>query len=162
MTKDLSRRAQRLKAELRRAHTFEDTLVALSMVDTATLREIEMELLGFPVDTSVLIERLAEAHMAAVKGNQAANTNNVNAEVIHGWATQTLAEWLNGVSDFDPSIGGQYHIAAITLGGPEGVEVFEVTTPDGKNPRRFAVSVEVTELGNHRWSALQKILGDAA
>jgi hypothetical protein len=134
-------RVAAVRRGLARAKTFRDTMVVLSMADQPTLRIIEQDFFFLPAQTGTsegaLRERLAQQHLRRLEQGvaQMRNTGMVTTELVERWAAAALAEFLVGVTDFDITEGGQYAITHL------GDGLYEVTTVEGYDPRRFMVSV---------------------
>lgn len=70
------------------------------------------------------------------------NTEAVTAEVVRGWADDSLREWLHGYYFHDET---QYRITCVDA--EDRADLYEVTTADHRraDPRRFHVAVQVTD-----------------
>lgn len=131
------------------ARTIEQGLLALSFVEIPTLREIERGYhSGPPVPATELREWLARTHadlvLSARKGAAVLSTEKVSAAHVLGWALDTLGEWLPGITDWDEEAAGQYRITQLEDHSELGL-VIEVSTVERHDPRRFRVTVAVTE-----------------
>lgn len=139
----LSDRVAALRRNLRRATTYDDTLTTLSVADIATLRAVEGDFYPEPAGATVLRESIAQAHLHLLAHQQATHTRKVSPELVSAWAYATLSEWLPGHTDHDPRFGGQYHLRLQGIDEHTGGQLYQVTTPDGGDPRRFVVTLDV-------------------
>lgn len=145
----VSERVAEVRAKLVGANTKAATWLAISGADRATLRVLEAEYFHHPGPLGTLLDRIASAHLEAVGrlGGTGTSTAAVTPEIVAAWAMDTLTDYLPGMTDFHMDRGGQFNI---TIDEPEGetcpTPVFTVTTVLGLDPRRFQVSVSVTEV----------------
>ncbi len=147
----LDERVAAVRQKLARANTRAATWLALTGADRETLRRIEVEYFHHPGPFDSIVRRIADGHLEAVArlGLQAASTAEVTPDIVALWAADTLADYLPGQTDFHMKRGGQFLIAAEQAARPEEGEcppVFTVTTVLGLDPRRFRVSISVTEV----------------
>lgn len=138
-----------VRRQLAGARTIEHAMLALSFADLATLREIERGYhSGPPVPAAEVREWIARTHadlvVSARKGAAVLNTQKVSAAHLLGWALDTLTEWLPGITDWHDEAGGQYRITQLEDHSELGL-VFEVSTLERHDPRRFRVTVAVAE-----------------
>ncbi len=133
------------RRRLATAFTVEDVFTALSRSDTDVLRVLEQDMTSRPGPAETLRERIAAWHVTMVARKVLMSTQAVTAQVMRRWAVDTLAEFLAGCTDFEPDLNGQYRIACLP-GLDDGAVVFEVTTFQGYDPRRFRVQVNVGEI----------------
>lgn len=144
----LSDRVAVLRRRLRAATTYDDAMTVLSMADTATLRTVETDYYREPVSLLVLRDSVATAHLAKLGAEQATDTRRVSPELVTAWVYQSLAEWLPGLTDFDARFGGQFTITLAGIDEHTGGQRYTVATPDRRDPREFAVTVDVQLLAD--------------
>lgn len=137
-------RAELIRSRLRTCATEEQALDALSPASLHTLRVLESDYMSSPGPTDTLRERIAACHVAVVTARIPMSTDNITEPMVAGWARDCLAVWLGGYTDYDAAEGGQYRIVLIE-DEPERM-VFEITTINGHEPRRFAITVLATEI----------------
>lgn len=141
-------RADLIRSVLVHTRSVEQALLTLSQADHPTLCEVAAGYGLHPAPVIVLRERLAHAHVllvsSAIRGAAVLSTERVTVDHIHDWAQATLGEWLDGHYEFDRSAGGQFRIVLVGDDGDRG-QVFEVTTPERHDARRFRVMLAVTE-----------------
>lgn len=145
----LDERVAAARARLVGANTRAATWLAISGADRETLRVLEAEYYHQPGPIATILDRIVEGHLIAVArlGGGVTSTEAVTPEIVAAWAMDTLTDCLPGMTDFHMQRGGQFNIA---LTGPEEGQtcsalVFTVTTLLSLDPRRFRVSVSVTE-----------------
>lgn len=147
----LDERVTRARQALAGAKTEEAAMIALSDADLATLRVVEADYFHHPGPAGSLRARIARAHahLARHWKQQMLSTVQATPELVAGWATETLVECLPGLTDFRADWGGQYRISQLSTVDeqPGGGALFEVTTAQGLDPRRFRVRVAVDEAG---------------
>ena len=127
------------RRQLALATNVEGALVALSMADTEVLRAIEARTSYTPGTVDTLRERIAAWHVTNLGRQTLTSSATVTPDVVAGWARGCLDAWFAGITDADPALGGQFHIERQER--QDGLVVFEVSTIDGYDPRRFVVTV---------------------
>lgn len=136
-----------VRRRLASCQTVEATLMALSDVDLPILRVLEPEYTFRQWPADELREQLACAHVRLIQEKVLMSTEGVSAGVVAGWAVGTLQEWLGGYTDFIEELGGQFRLQLLDDGQEPSAAclLVEVSTVQGLDPRRFQVTVSVTE-----------------
>lgn len=164
-------RVDTLLAALDSVVSAEDALLVLSFASVPTLRLIEERLgLRRSASESTLRLRLAlAAHRRAKAGDEKMiDTSKMTPGLLRRLSMETLAEWLPGYTGWIDDHGGQYHIRLLGGVGPDldpTGAVFQVTTEDRRDPRRFIVAVGVIADGtgtstDNRLAVVQKAITD--
>ncbi len=144
---ELADRVAALRSRLLLATDYASAFVALSDADGATLREVEKDYTMLPGPLAMLRERIAEGHVATVKAKLPTSTQQVGLNDIVGWAQDALALFFSGVTDPLSDGRGQYLVELVTPPPhPGAAAVYQVSTTQGRDPRRFLVAVGVKEL----------------
>lgn len=147
METPLEERVAYVRRRLATAFDHDAVLLALSRADLDVLRAIEMDYTVLPGPAGTLRTRIARSHAALVRAQAPRNTGRVGANDVVGWAQDVLALFLSGVSDPLPDKGGQYRVELVTAPPhPGAAAVYQVSTLQGHDPRRFLVAVGVREI----------------
>ncbi len=138
-----------VRAKLVRANTRSATWLAISGADREVLRVLENMYFHRPGPLGGLVDRIITGHLnaVAVLGGGSTTTQGVHPDYVAFWAMEAVADYLPGMTDFHLERGGQF---CVSLDDTEEAgcseRVFTVTTVLGLDPRRFRVSVTVTEV----------------
>lgn len=138
----LAVRVDHTRRRLMLAFDFAAAFVALCRADRDVLRALEADYTFMPGPYENIRERIARAHVAAVRTKNPMTTRRVGHVAVQRWAAQALEAGLDGVTDHDPDLGGQYRVRLLTPGPRPHLEV---TTLHGHDPRRFALTVTAKE-----------------
>ncbi len=145
----LPERVAQTQRRLATAFDLDAALVALSTADLAVLRELEHQMLGRfrAYDSSDDLRLvLAELHVKNKQGKKYVTTQMVNTDVVRVWATEALTEWFPGYTDFDDTLNAQFKVTHVGFHNDNPhVPRFEVSTVDGRDPRRFRMVISVVE-----------------
>lgn len=145
----LDERVTAVRAKLARCNTRSATWLAISGGAVDVLRVLEAEYYHHPGPRAGLVDRVVTGHLnaVAVLGTCSASTEAVRPEFVASWVMEALTDYLPGTTDFHMDRGGQFCVA-LDDGQEDGCRerVFTVTTVLGLDPRRFRVSVSVTEV----------------
>ncbi len=140
-------RVECIRSRLRTCATEEQALDALSPASPHTLRVLESDYMSTPGPADTLRERIAACHAAVVHARIPMSTANITEPMVAGWARECLSVWFGGYTDYDAAEGGQYHIVLMEHDEPNQLLV-EVTSINGHEPRRFVLTVHVTEVAS--------------
>ncbi len=142
----IAARAAEIRRRLASCFDADAAMAALSYADLATLRELEPEYTFRPWPVTVLREKIAQAHVRMVRGKVLMSTQAVTTDVVRRWAETTLGEWFAGYTDFEETLGGQFRIRLLEP-EPEHPDTLhaEIVTANGHDPRRFLLTVTVTD-----------------
>lgn len=145
----LDERLAVVREKLVRADTRALTWLAVSGADREVLRVLEAEYYHRPGPMGTIIDRIITGHLnaVAVLGRAGVSTGHVRPDDVACWAAETLTDYLPGMTDFHLERGGQFCVS-LDDAEEDGCRerVFTVSTVLGLDPRRFRVSVSVTEV----------------
>ncbi len=132
-----------VRRRLMTAFDFATAFVALCRADQEVLRALEADYVFMPGPYDNIRERIARAHVAAVRTKVPMSTQRVKPAAVLGWAAQALEAGLDGVTDHDPDLGGQYRVRLLEAGPRAHLEV---TTLQGHDPREFLLALTAREI----------------
>lgn len=149
----------------------EDALLVFSFASVSTLRAIEERfgLCRLASESTLRLRLALAAHRRAKAGDEKMiDTSKMTPGLLRRLSMETLAEWLPGYTDWIDEHDGQYHIRLLGGVGPEqdpAGAIFQVTTDDRRDPRRFIVAVGVIADGtgastDSRQAVIQKAITD--
>jgi hypothetical protein len=148
--RSLEDRVLTVRRALTKTRSFNSAMTVLCMADQETLRAIESDFYAMPGKQSDIRTRLASAHVVALQAPVCRTTERVTPDFVAHLSRFTLEEYLTGHTDLFPDTGGQYRFTLLRhehdLDGVPVGDVFEVTTMNGYDPRRFRVTVAVKEI----------------